>query len=167
MPIDVGRFIRLRGAVRETMNALQGGEKAAQGVAAPEAYERLRAEALAIVPGDKADEFGRLFPEWAGGKAGRVGIQAVPLAEQALAMLGQLAGPGGWTALSRRHDSRRRLRRMPPSGYARSGVLDSRAGVNRLRGEGPGHDGTVLRSYRSRRGCCRAAAGGMPERVFH
>ena len=84
--------MRLRSAVRETMAALHAGEKAGQGVAAPEAYERLRAEALAIVPDDKAEEFGHLFPEWTGGKVGRVGMHAVPLAEQALAMLGQLAG---------------------------------------------------------------------------
>ena len=92
MAIDVPTFLRLRSSIRATLERFDSGNAVAQGTAAPEAYVSLREEARRLVPEDELEEFERLFPVWTKGNITRVGTFALPLAEEAKALLARLQG---------------------------------------------------------------------------
>jgi len=61
--IDVGRFVRLVGAIRAAIDSADPGLAAVAGNALAQTYSRLRAEARNLVPDDRRDELDRVCPE--------------------------------------------------------------------------------------------------------
>ncbi len=62
--LDPGRFIRLRSAILEAMEAIDDQSRRTAGASLARAYERFRAEAYEIVPEEQRNEFDRVCPEW-------------------------------------------------------------------------------------------------------
>ena len=97
MTIDVGRFLRLRGAIISTLAAVPVDQAAMSGEALPTSYNRLRGEAIDIIPAKARDEFERLFPEDPLTPRRRTGgpnyqMETANRANEARAILGTLAG---------------------------------------------------------------------------
>lgn len=97
MSIDVGRFLRLQGAITSALTAVPVEQAARSGEALPTAYARLRGEAIDIIPAKARDEFERLFPEdpltargWTRGPG--YATDTANRANEARAVLGMLAG---------------------------------------------------------------------------
>jgi hypothetical protein len=105
--IDVGRFLRLQGAITSALAAVPVEQAAMTGEALPTSYTRLRGEAIDIIPAKVRDEFERLFPEHPFTRRGhtsgpRFAIETANRANEARAILGTLAGwLGGFVAEAR------------------------------------------------------------------
>lgn len=95
--MEVGRILRLKEAIRGAMDAL-ADKSATTGDALPDAYKRFREETLGAVGPEHREELERLCPTWtrestAGDfRRGFDPIKAGAAAEEARALLGQLAG---------------------------------------------------------------------------
>jgi hypothetical protein len=88
---DVGKILRVRGAIQATLEGLADSEAVMAGDAVGSGYTRLRKEVAAIVPSEDREEFDRLFPE----SAGSFGHRPMDKANKyhaAKGLLGQLAG---------------------------------------------------------------------------
>jgi hypothetical protein len=77
--VDIGRVLRLHGAITSTLAAVPIEQAGLTGEALPASYTRLRGEAIDIIPLKARDEFERLFPE-------------DPKANEARVLLATLAG---------------------------------------------------------------------------
>lgn len=90
--MDVGRFIRLRGAIRETLASM--GEAANAGaVPLSERCEVFRREAVDLIDEDFKEEFARLFPENVqGAGSSSPGTATARVFERAKGLLASLAG---------------------------------------------------------------------------
>ena len=94
MDIDLGKVLRLHGAITSALEAAPEGQAAVAGSALAMTYTRIRTEVRDIIPDEQAEEFDRIFPEQV--PTGRsVGGQLMRQAEhfnQARTLLGSLAG---------------------------------------------------------------------------
>ena len=60
---DIGRYIRLQGAIRASIDAVPEGQAPVAGMAMVNVYRRFRAEAKKVIPSDHAEEFDAMFPD--------------------------------------------------------------------------------------------------------
>jgi hypothetical protein len=60
--MDVGKFLRLQGAIQATIEGSAGKSSTQAGPAVEDAYFRLRQEAWDAIPEKDREEFDRLFP---------------------------------------------------------------------------------------------------------
>jgi hypothetical protein len=60
--IDLGRYLRLQGAIQAALDAVDQGNAVVGAEAMRTSYTRLREEARSAIPDEQAAEFNRLFP---------------------------------------------------------------------------------------------------------
>lgn len=60
--MDVGKFLRLQGAIESTIEGAKGKSSTQAGLAIEDAYVRLRQEVREAIPEEDREEFDRLFP---------------------------------------------------------------------------------------------------------
>jgi hypothetical protein len=90
---DIGKFMRLRGAIQFAMDAVDPGQAAMGGDALARTYERLRGEVREAVHKGYRDEFDRLFPEQVHRGSGATPAQmSARTYNEARSLLGSMAG---------------------------------------------------------------------------
>lgn len=91
---DVGRFLRLQGAIQAALDSIPMDQAVVAEQPMKDAYLRLRAETRSVIPGETLEEFDRMFPtEVKVGPTGssRMVIRAARF-NAARSLLGSLAG---------------------------------------------------------------------------
>jgi hypothetical protein len=90
--VDVGKLMRLRGAIQGALNSIPTDQAPVAGRAMADRWRELREEARNVIPAEQLDEFESLFP---GGPEGNPGLglrgQAA-MFNEARGLLGSLAG---------------------------------------------------------------------------
>ncbi len=61
--MDVGKFLRLQGAIQSALEEASGKSSTVAGRATEDAYDRLRDAVRDTIPEEDLEEFDRLFPE--------------------------------------------------------------------------------------------------------
>lgn len=95
MAIDVGKFLRLKGAIQGAMDAVPTGSAAFSGTSLVDAYLTLRKETAEAIPEELAEEFDRQFkpsPFKAGSGMRSIGAGQAQTFNEARALLGKMAG---------------------------------------------------------------------------
>lgn len=90
--MDVGKFLRLQGAIRAAHESIPPDHAVMGGTAMERAYERLRIEVQDAIPNEHLQEFDGLFPEHIGG----FGHSPRGEAERFHAARSLLASMAGW-----------------------------------------------------------------------
>lgn len=93
--MDVGKFLRLQGAIQAAIESVGDGQAAVAGPAMAERYETLVVEARLTIPETEFEEFDRLFPKRIEGPrptSGRDMFGSAKIFNEAKALLGTLAG---------------------------------------------------------------------------
>lgn len=103
--MDVGRFLRLQGAIQSAIESVNDGQAAVAGPAMAERYETLVVEARLTIPETELEEFDRLFPKRIEGPRptgpGNM-FGSAKMFNDAKALLGTLAGYlGGYVSEAR------------------------------------------------------------------
>jgi hypothetical protein len=89
---DIGKFLRLRGAIQSIVEGLDDDQAVMAGEALAKDYARLRKEVAVVVSPENEEEFSRLFPESVHG----YGSGPMDYARKYHGAKGLLTQLGGW-----------------------------------------------------------------------
>jgi hypothetical protein len=95
--MDIGKFLRLQGAITSTIEGSKGMNSTQAGSAVEDAYYRLRQEAREAIPDGDREEFDRLFPDTVNpSQRAHMSTQPVSALERYGTAQSLLAGMSGW-----------------------------------------------------------------------